>query len=193
MRPHRLSGNAPARVIDVILAQLAQFEVHPAAADEIDEVQTFAADLIGPQIVQPQVLRRVQDHTGGALFLTRQGTLLTGAIAFVLLSKRGALAVQTDGFDAVNPRLSHLARSNEEPHAVYGWGIASTDKETTKRLLQSYEHVRTSVVPHLAWFARAVTPAGERLMLERLGYKPYAGSKTGLIWREPAAPRELAA
>jgi hypothetical protein len=193
MGPHRLSGNARACVIDVILAELAQFEVYAAAADEIDAVQSFAAGLIGPQIVQPQALRRVQQHTGGALFITRQGDRLTGAMAFVLLSKEGAEAVRGDGFDAVDPALSHLAGRRETAHAVYGWGIATTDKESTKRLLQGYDRVRTGVAAHLAWFARAVTPAGERLMMERLKYEPYPGSTTGLIWRQPAGEGELAA
>ena len=193
MRSHRLSGNARPCVIDVILAQLAQFGVLPATADQIDEAQAFAATLIGPQIVQPQALRRVQDYTGGALFLTRQGTELTGVMAFVLLSKSGSRAVRTDAFDAVDPANRHLARRDEDPHAAYGWGIATTDRESTKRILKGYDLFRTTTVPHLAWFARAVTPAGERLMLEQLNYKPYPGSKSGLIWREPVSEGELAA
>ncbi len=179
--------------IDAVRGAFAQFGVTPAEPGEIDEAQAFAARLIGGKIATPATIARVHARTGVGLFVVREAGELTAVVALVFLSEAGRRAVWTDAFDSVNPAASHIMRRGGEPAGIYGWGIAATNHQAAQRAIEGYELTSRIAVPHLAVFGRPVTPAGLRLMIDRLGFKPVPGSTSGLVWIEPSAERQQAA
>lgn len=194
MRPnHTTESASDARVSARIRDELAHLEIHPARADEVLEARDFAAGLIGPDIVTPEGLQMVHERSGAGLFVVRDEEELTGVLAIILLSAQGLAAIEADRFDALSPDPAHVARFDEEPAALYGWGIAATRKFVARRLVDGLSLLANGVIGHMPYFARAATPAGARLLIERIGFRPYPGSQTGLLQLDPHLGGRVAA
>lgn len=161
--------------------QLARFNLWPAKSGEILEARAFAVRLIGGQIADHQTLGQVHARSGAALFLTREQSLLTGALGLVLLSRSGLAAVEADRFDAAQPSLDHVARPSEPPEGVYVWGLAASTRRGALRVVAGARAVRQHAAPDLPCFGRAATLVGWRLMVDRLKCRPAPGSRTGLM------------
>jgi hypothetical protein len=164
----------------------ARFDIWPVNPDEMDEARELAARLIGVEIVTPQTLSRVHERTGGAVFVARQDGRVTGVWAAVLLSAAGFRAALADTFNALEPETSHIADRREEPVAIYIWGIVGATRDCAQRIVAAGVAVDVALA-HLPAFTRPTTPAGRRIALGRMGFKPLAGSNTGLVWMEPRA------
>jgi hypothetical protein len=171
---------------------LALFGLYPAGADEVIEARAFAAGLIGGEIVTPEALQMVHERTGAGLFVYRYDGVLSGVIALVLLTDEGLRAAMSDAFDALAPNPAHVARFDQDPAGVYGWGIAAADKAAARRLAEASGAMTSNSIGHLPHFARAATEAGARFM-ERLGFRPYPGSRKGLVLLDPQRVRMAAA
>ena len=186
-------SGSPSWVVTAIHATLATFDIWPARPDQMAEAREFAARLIGGEIVKPETLAWVHERTGAALFLAREDGVLTGVWAALLMNEAGLRAAMADAFDAVDPDPSYVAARDEEPAAVYAWGIAGSTRDSAKRLVAAGAAVDQAALSHLPGFTRPVTEAGMRLALERMNFKPVPGSKTGLVWMAPRAARPEAA
>lgn len=180
-------------VVSVIRRELAAYDLIPATEDDIAEARSFAADLIGPDIVSAEALQRVHERSGAGLFLARERGALTGVLAFVLLNQAGLDAVWAETFDAVDPAPSHVSPASENPKALYGWGVAAITKPSATRLIEGARAMWAGAVMGLPYFARPTTPKGERLMRERLNFEDCPGSNTGLVWLPPDRARRVAA
>lgn len=176
-----------------ICRDLAPFDLRPASAADIAEARAFAARLIGVGIVTAEALQAVHLRSGAGLFLAREDGLLTGVLAFVLLTASGLAAVRDGRFDALSPATAHVAGAGDEVCGVYGWGVAATTKPTAQRLIEGARAMAGGAAAHLPYFARPTTPAGERLMRERLNFVDVPGSRDGLVWAPPSAPARVAA
>lgn len=173
--------------------QLAEFDVFAVDDEEIEEVQAFAARLIGPDIAGVETLRRVHQATRVGLFTAREKGEITGVVAFVPLTVEGLEATRTDVFKSRDPEPNHVAAWGSDPAGLYGWGVAAANGKAARRLVASYQAMIRFAVPHLPVFARAATVLGERLLVRRLQYRPFPGSETGLLWIEPYSEREFVA
>ena len=194
MRPEpSKTDSALVTVTEVIRSQLSLLDIHPASALEVAEARQFAARLIGGDIVSPEGLQMVHERSGAGLFVYRDDEELTGVLAIILLSDAGLRAMCDETFDALSPDPLHVARADEEPAGLYGWGIAATRKMTARRLVDGLSAIANNAVGHLPYFARAATPQGERLLIERLGFRPYPGSRTGLLQLAPYLGGRIAA
>lgn len=165
------------------LGEIGLFEAGPA---ELDAGRALAAELIGPGVVEADVLRAVAAHAGYGAYVVREGGSVIGLLSMILLNPAGVQALREDVFDALHPRLDHVAANGSEPAAVYGWGVAGATREAAKTVVAGSALV-LEVIP-VPYFARAATEAGLR-MLTRLGFAPYPNSPSGLLWRDP---RDLA-
>ena len=176
-------------VIDAIHVSHARFDLRAAAPELIVEARDFAAELIGGKIATVQTLAWVHERTGAALFLAREEGRLTGVWATVLLSEAGVRACHADDFDGLEPDRRHVAKKSEDPAGHYAWGIAGSTRESAKRVVAAADALYWSVLPHLPFFTRPTTPAGVRVVVERLGFGPVPGSQTGLVWMGPRSDR----
>jgi hypothetical protein len=157
------------------------------------EASEFAANLIGGKGASAEILARVHERTGASVFLAFEEGRLTGVWASVLLSEAGVRACHADEFDSLEPELRHVSVREDEPAGHYAWGIAGSTRESAKRVVGAADALYWTVLPHLPFFTRPATPAGVRLVVERLGFKPVPGSKTRLVWQPPRSERSSAA
>jgi len=185
------SGIMPqSQVVFSIHATLADFDMWPAAPEQMVEARDFAAGLIGGDIVTPETLAWVHERTGGALFLAREAGQLTGVWAGVLLTEAGVRACHADTFDALDPDPGHVAQKWEDPAGVYAWGIAGSTRESAKRVVEAAGGALFRVtLAHLPYFTRPATPAGVRLVIERFNFMPVPASTSGLCWMGPRRER----
>ena len=171
---------------------LARYGLRSAKASEVAPARALAAALIGEAIVSASDFARIQRvSNGAALFLAHEDEVLTGILAFMLLSDEGRRAIHAGAFDALSPRESHLAAPGEPARAFYGWGVAATTKDSARRLIGGARDIMSGVLAHLPKFARPTTEAGHRLMRDRLGFVdlPQSG---GLVWQAPLQERAAA-
>ena len=152
----------------------------------------MAARMIGPRIVESDSLRLVQEHSGSALFVTRDPKGLTGVLALIPLNLTGLEALEVGRFDGLAPRLDQVAPIGEEPAGLYVWGIAAIRKMAGAWLSNGLLAVFDDAAPHLPVFATPASSAGDHL-LRKVGFESYPGSTTGLLRREPANLRRAAA
>jgi hypothetical protein len=171
--------------ISAIHASHATFDLWPAKPDEIVAARDFAADLIGGKNVPPDTLAWVHERTGGCLFLAREEGQLTGVWASVLLSPAGVQACHDGLFDSLEPDPRHVIEKHEDPAGHYAWGIAGSTKASSRRVVGAADALFWTVLSHLPFFTRPATPAGVRLVVERLGFQPVPGCESGIVWREP--------
>ncbi len=177
------------KVVQIILATHAAFDVRPASPGEMAEARMFAAAMIGSAIVNPETLAWVHARSGAGLFLAREEGRLTGVWAALLLTQAGVEACLADRFDGVDPDPAHVAEKGQEPAGIYAWGIAAATRDTAKRLMAASDAVDRAALAHLPGFTRPVTEAGLRLAVERKGFRPVEGSRTNLYWVDPRAAR----
>ncbi len=192
MRPFLADQFSPSCSVQAIEKQLARLNVHPAAPGEVAAARELGARLIGPAIVSQDALRAVQDRSGCALFVTRDGETVTGVLATIPLGEAGLAAVEADRFSGLSPDPAHVARIGEEPVAIYVWGMAAERKMAGARLCSGLLAMGDRATPHLPYFGRAASATGLHL-LQRTGFTPMAASQTGLLRREPALSRKVAA
>jgi len=181
---------ADSETIAGIRAQLAAYGVLAARPEQIPEAQALCARLVGLPVASAQVMAAVHMRSGAGLFLVHEDEKLAGVMGFVPLSQAGLAAVLADAFKAVDPLESEVCARWEEPAAMFGWGIATRSHSATKTLVTGVSEMGRVVVPHLDWFGRTVTADGERLIMQRLGWRPLPGSTTGLIWQPSLEKRQ---
>ncbi len=193
MRHHPLRGATTGpTVAQAVRDELALFHIYPALEAEVAPARDFAAALIGGENVKVEALKMVHERTGAGLFVYHDDGVLVGVMALILLTDEGLRAVMSDEFDALSPAAAQVARPNERPAGVYGWGIAAADKTAARRLVEASSAITTNSIGHLPHFVRPATEAGARLM-ERLGFRPYARSNKGLVLLDPQRDRRAAA
>jgi len=135
---------------------------------------------VGGALAGGEVFAAVQAACGCAAFAYRREGRLTGALAVIPLAASGAAALAADAFDGVAPDRDHVARAGERLAAVYGWGIVGAERRARAAVLAAVHRLRVELYPMLPFYCRAATAAGERVILGRLGYRPMAGSRSGL-------------
>ena len=179
--------------VAAVQAAFTRFGMAPARMIDMIEAHDFAEGLIGGKIASPEALWRVQRRSGAGVFLYHEEERLTGIVANVLLSPAGLKAIWDETFDALDPAPRHICREADEPAAVYAWGIAASNHPAAKQMLDALGAMVTGAIPHLTFFGRVATPAGRRLAIERIGFKPVPDSTTDLLWIEPFNQRAPAA
>lgn len=170
---------------------MARIGVDEADAGDLAQARALAAALINPAIAPEEAIRAIHTRSGCGIYLVREGGAVAGIIAMVLLNRAGLAAVEQDVFNPLTPALEHVAQAHEEPAAVYGWGVAGATREAARVVVHG-SHVALETIRQ-PYFARAATEAGHRMLTSKLGFIPYPGSTSGLLWREPHGQARRAA
>ncbi|HYG25345.1 MAG TPA: hypothetical protein VD906_00405 [Caulobacteraceae bacterium] len=154
-----------------------------ARLDELAKARELAARLINPGVASTAALLAIHARTGYGIYVVREAGEVTGFVALVFLNAAGLAAVETDTFNTLRPSLDHITAAGEEPVACYGWGVAAATREAAAICIAGCQ-AAAKAMP-FAYFARAVTPSGHRALTEKVGFVPYPGSKSGLLWLSP--------
>jgi hypothetical protein len=154
-----------------------------ARAGELGAIRALAAGTISPDVACEEALHALYRRTGYGFYVAREGGSIDALIALVLLNEAGFDAIRRETFNALNPSLDHATRADEEPVAVYGWGIAAATREAARVVVDCGWAV-LEALPEQPFFGRAATDAGRRLLTQKMRFVPYPGSNTSLLWWE---------
>jgi hypothetical protein len=183
MRQSAAYGRAESRARRALRERLAPLGMAEAGAHELGAIRALAAGTISPDVAGEAALQALYRRTGYGFYVAREGGAISALIALVLLNDAGFAAIRRETFNSLNPSLDHAARADEEPVAVYGWGIAAANREAARTVVDGGWAV-LEALPTQPFFARAATDAGRRLLTEKMRFVPYPGSATGLLWWE---------
>lgn len=152
-----------------------------ARSDELGQVRALAARMISPQVASEDSLHAIHERTGHGVYVVRGEGEVIGFLAFVFVNHAGFGAICTDAFDTFDPQLEYVVAPDEEPAAVYCWGIAASRPRAAAALVQGSWAAR-GALPYAPYFVRAATDAGRRLLTRNMAFQPYPGSRSGLLW-----------
>jgi hypothetical protein len=169
------------------------YGVVPLNGDRLVEGRALAADLISPSVVAYEIAQRVYDHCGMGLFGVTERTMeaeyspddaspLVGIFGMLPINQAGLAAIYADEFDGTAPDLNHLCSHDEEPSAIFGWGIASYRRSGAYLFVHLGGMINEFVIPDLRWFTKAATSLGEKLIVKKLQYQPVPGSQIGSLF-----------
>jgi hypothetical protein len=169
------------------------YGVVPLDGDRLVEGRALAADLISPSVVAYEVAQRVYDHCGMGLFGVSEHAMdgrfsrddrspLIGIFGMLPINEAGLAAIYADEFVGTAPNLNHLCSHNEEPSAIFGWGIASYRRSGAYLFVHLGGMINEFVIPDLRWFTKAATSLGEKLIVKKLQYQPVPGSQIGSLF-----------
>jgi hypothetical protein len=162
----------------------------PATPEELVQAQALASRLMKTPMASVETLSAVQARSGIAVVVAHEHGAIAGVMGFVLLSAHGRASVIADRFDALDPAIADVCSRRDEPAAIYGWGIATLTHSATKTLVEAARAMGRQITPHLAWYMRTVTADGERLIMQRQGWRRVPRSSAGLIWQPSLLERE---
>jgi hypothetical protein len=176
-----------------IKAAAADFQLLTLTGNRLVEGRSLAERLINPNIASVETMQWVQEKTGLGLMGLTQAALeqgsdpdnqspIVGLLGIVPLTHEGNQAVLKDGFNAVDPAFEHVCNHDEEPEALFGWGIAVSRHEAARSIFHIWGLIRERIVPNLDWYARAVTDDGARFLIERMGWLHLEGSNLDTLW-----------
>jgi hypothetical protein len=172
---------------------LAEHGVQPARADEMAEAHKLSSTLIKASVASLEAMRAVHVRSGVGMFVVRENDALTGVMGFLMLSGAGRSALLDDRLDPLDPLTVHVCARRDEPAAIYGWGIASTNHEATRTLVGAATAMGRQVTPHLRWYLRTATADGERLIMKRDGWIRVDGASGRLLYKPSLLERQAVA
>jgi hypothetical protein len=146
-------------------------------------------------VVSTETFALAHRRTGGAsMFVHRLNGEIDGAFAMLPLRRSGLDALNAHSFNAKEPDWNQVAKAGEDPAAIYGWGFAASTRRAAAAVVRGAMLIREEAFGGIPWFTRAATPAGAKVILGKMGYRPFAGSDSGMLWSPPATvQREHAA
>ena len=171
----------PGRIARRMCEVTAPFGVGPARFDEIPIGRQAAAELISPHVTSVEAFAAVHRRTGVGMFVFRENELATGFLGTILLRPSGLAKIEDDTFQAVSPDMEDVCLPDEYPAALYGWGFVSRTKKAAAAVVRAMMALRDEPICDVPYFCRASTPLGAKIILGKMGYRPFAPSKTGIL------------
>jgi hypothetical protein len=176
-----------------IIQAWSDYGVVPLTGQRLKEGRALAAQLISPSVVAYDIAQRVHDHCGMGLFGVSERTLETGEVAedssplagifgMLPINQAGLAAIYSDTFVGTKPDLNHLCTHDDEPFAIFGWGIASHRRSGAYLFVHLGGMMNEFIAPDLRWFTKAATNLGEKLIVKKLQYQPVPGSQIGTLF-----------
>jgi hypothetical protein len=186
------SDMAAATTIGRITKAYADFNIYTLTGDRLAEAHELGLQRIGPNIASLETMRKVQEKTSlGILGMTRaqmdgvedpgNQSPLVGIYGVLPLTGAGTQAVIENRFNAIDPDFDHVCDKGDEPGGVFAWGVATTAHDAASLIILVTVLVGDYVTPHLDWYARAVTPDGKRLLIDKMGWVNMPDSPDGLV------------
>lgn len=158
-----------------------------AREDELVLALDQATRLIGSELASLETVRRVWKFNRDNITVFRRGGKPVGVCALLLLNKAGLASLILGDFNPSEPDLSFLTPDQEEPAAIYVWGVVSPGiaSEGVKQMSMRF---RTPLYRRADLYTRAATKGGERMILGT-GYVAVPGSPLSLFRYVRAANR----
>ena len=142
-----------------------------AKPEELAEMHPAIARALGVPIATLDVTERIRSGRADNIWSiwTRNGSMLSGLYAMVMLSREGLMAVESGDFLARDPDPAHLALPGAPVAAIYKWTIYAPGRAAAAIALMA-ERLRAPAYVAADLFGAGSTEAGRRIM-EGLGFR----------------------
>jgi hypothetical protein len=139
----------------------------PAHGPVLAQARALAAARIGPGVASVESLEQIEARWGAAVLVHWRRRRVTGALGVAPLTSAGLAALGAGMLDLATPDLDYIAGDGEPAAALYAMGIVATDPDAARAVVGGVVRLRQAF-PELPFYARAVTPEGRRVLIERL-------------------------
>ncbi len=164
---------------------LASHGLEPATPADLPAGRALAAELINSEVATSETFAATHAKTGASVFVFRQGIQITGTLGLVPVGPDGLRMICNHSFNPRDPALSLICSPGDPFAALYGWGFAASTRKAAATVVLASMQLRDTVFAGIPCFTRAATPAGARIILTKMGYRPFPGSLTGLLISPP--------
>ncbi len=148
----------------------------------VAEARALAAEALGPSVAPVEALIAIQRRSGTAVLVYEEEGVITGALGVLPLSPLGLDALLNGRLDLSRPVGAFFAGGRTRGQALYAMGIVSVTPQAARAVVTGVVRLREAF-SDIGFYARAVTAAGRRVLIERLGCRDLPG--TPLMWSPP--------
>jgi hypothetical protein len=161
----------------------------PASGRDLAAARRLAAARIGVALSPLANLRALLELCPGAILTFREAGRVDGVLGVLPLTAKGEAALLCGALDFAAPLDPFVAPRFVEASSLYAMGIASRTPEAARAVVSGVVRLREACAA-VPFYARPVTEAGRRVLVERLGCAP---AKGGELYLSPARPLRTAA
>ena len=154
------------------------YEVRP---DEFEFVHEMAGRLMRYEVCTADTFRAVQAIQRGSSMCLREDGIITGVFGILLLRQSAVATLLSGAFDGVDIDLDLLSRPEETPAIGYAWGVAATTRIAGAAITQFGQLLCAGPLNRIPFITKAVTEAGRRVAISRMGYRPLRGPDDDLL------------
>lgn len=158
----------------------ALFGLEPARGADFAPTVALCQKLIPGCTITADALALVQSITQCGVQIMRENGAVTGMDGFIPLRREGLLACEEGWFDPVRLDDWLIARPDEVPAAIYGWGFVGSTERARKAVVKHAVAVGQTLMWALDSYSRPVTADGDRVVVGKLGYEYLESSETNL-------------
>jgi hypothetical protein len=149
----------------------------------------LAAEHIGDRVATLESLRLMRALFPPAVLVFAEYGRVTGVLGTLPLTARGRDALVDGKLDLARLGRTDVAETFEASHGLYAMGIVAITGAAARAVVSGVVRLRERFA-FLPFYARPLTAAGRRVLVERLGCAPVAG--TSLYWSPPTATEAVA-
>jgi hypothetical protein len=157
-----------------------------ASPGEMEAARALAARTVSSTVVSAEQFALAQRTTGASIFVVKEQSELTGAVAFFALSRHGLAALELGTFNSADVPATFMARPGEEPFGVYAWGFTGITRAARNAVVATAVTLQEALWWALPAYTRVATPEGAAVLIGKMGYAHVPGDTTGLARKEPS-------
>ena len=153
----------------------------PVRPDEAAEARALAAELMGHEAAPLVTILAIQARQPASSLVFHEDGKVAGLVATLLLVPAAEATLASGDFDGLAPRDDLLGRPGDEIGFYYVWGIAGATKRASSAVMELCRRFRFHALAELTAYAVAATPAGRRVGVGQLGFRPVRGPDDSLV------------
>ena len=134
---------------------------------QLDEARTLAEQAMGRPVAPLSALRQLSTLAPASILIFEFDSRVTGVLGVLPLTACGLHRLVGDALDLADPQADVIANAFDEARALYAMGIAAEDKVAARAVVTGVVRLRKAF-PAIPFYARPVTGAGRRVLIQRL-------------------------
>jgi hypothetical protein len=138
------------------------------ASGQLSDARRLAEQAMGRSVAPLSALRRLTLLAPGSILVFESKNVVTGVLGVLPLTEAGLRRLLGGSLELTDPRRSIVANTFDQAFALYAMGIAAVGKDAARAVVAGVVRLREAF-PEVAFYARPVTDAGRRVLVERLG------------------------
>lgn len=150
----------------VLMARVcAQHNLFPAKSEDLPEAHALASSLINSDLVALDLMRRIHQASGGAMYVHRENGTMTGTLGLLVLAQVDVDQLRAGQFDGRFIDPDRLPTTAEQFAGTYIWVSAASTKNASRAVVKGGGAMVDNLLWGLPVYSRAATEDGMRALL----------------------------